>query len=67
MNVCMERQVLRRSSVRNKVDFCQMPETLEQLDLLLLTVPTARKVHPDGIGFQGLRYIDTTLAAWGSP
>ena len=27
----------------------RMPETLEQLDLLLLTVPTARKVHPDGI------------------
>ena len=30
-----------------------MPEALEQLDLLLLTVPTARKVHPDGIRFQG--------------
>ena len=42
----------------------RMPETLEQLDLLLLTVPTARKVHPDGIRFQGLRYIDTTLAAY---
>src|SRR5438552_13023938 len=41
-----------------------MPEALEQLDLLLLTVPTARKVHPDGIRFQGLRYIDTTLAAY---
>jgi putative transposase len=32
----------------------RMPEALEQLDLLLLTVPTARKVHPDGIRFQGL-------------
>jgi putative transposase len=42
----------------------RMPETLEQLDLLLLTVPTARKVHSDGIRFQGLRYIDTTLAAY---
>jgi putative transposase len=42
----------------------RMPETLEQLDLLLLTVPTARKVHPDGIRFQGLRYIDATLAAY---
>jgi putative transposase len=39
----------------------RMPETL---DLLLLTVPTARKVHPDGTRFQGLRYIDTTLAAY---
>jgi putative transposase len=42
----------------------RMPEALQQLDLLLLTVPTARKVHPDGIRFQGLRYIDTTLAAY---
>ena len=42
----------------------RMPEAVEQLDLLLLTVPTARKVHPDGIRFQGLRYIDTTLAAY---
>jgi putative transposase len=42
----------------------RMPETLEQLDLLLLTVPTARKVHPDGIRFQGLRYVDTILAAY---
>jgi putative transposase len=41
-----------------------MPETLEQLDLLLLTVPTTRKAHPDGIRFQGLRYMDTTLAAY---
>ena len=40
----------------------KMPETLEQLDLLLLTVPTARKVHPDGIRFQGLRYIDWVCA-----
>lgn len=42
----------------------QLPETLEQLDLLLLTVAKARRVHPDGIRFQGLRYIDLTLAAY---
>jgi putative transposase len=30
----------------------------------LLTVTKARKVHPDGIHFQGLRYVDTTLAAY---
>lgn len=42
----------------------RMPESLELLDLLLLTVPKARKVHPDGIRFQGLRYVDTTLAAY---
>jgi putative transposase len=42
----------------------QMPQSLEQLDLLLLTVPKTRKVHPDGIKFMGLRYIDPTLAAY---
>ena len=42
----------------------RMPASLEQLDLLLLTVPRARKVRPDGIRFQGFRYIDTTLAAF---
>ena len=42
----------------------RMPDSLEQLDLLLLTVPKARIVRPDGIHFQGLRYVDTTLAAY---
>jgi len=42
----------------------QMPASLEQLDLLLLTVATARKVHPDGIRFQGMRYLDPVLAAY---
>ena len=42
----------------------RMPESLEQLDLLLLTVAKERKVHPDGIYFQGLRYLDPTLAAF---
>jgi putative transposase len=42
----------------------RMPDSLEQLDLLLLSVPRARKVHPDGIRFQGYRYLDTTLAAF---
>ncbi|CAK6473781.1 Mu transposase C-terminal domain-containing protein [Peribacillus castrilensis] len=41
-----------------------MPENLESLDLLLLHVAKARKVHSDGIHFQGLRYIDVTLAAY---
>jgi putative transposase len=41
-----------------------MPESLEQLDLLLLTVPKMRRVHPDGIRFLGFRYIDPTLAAY---
>nr|WP_142383324.1 DDE-type integrase/transposase/recombinase [Mycobacterium intracellulare] len=36
----------------------QMPDSLEQLDLLLLTVAPPRKIHPDGVHFQGLRYLD---------
>lgn len=42
----------------------QMPESLEELDLLLLTVAKTRKVRQDGIHFQGLRYLDLTLAAY---
>lgn len=42
----------------------QLPEALEHLDLLLLTVAKARRVHQDGIHFHGYRYIDLTLAAY---
>jgi len=42
----------------------RLPESLEQLDLLLLTVAKPRVVHPDGIHFEGLRYLDPTLAAY---
>lgn len=42
----------------------QMPESLEQLDLLLLTVPKSRKIHRDGIRFKGFRYMSPTLAAF---
>jgi putative transposase len=42
----------------------RMPDSLEQLDLLLLTVAVGRKIHRDGIRFQGLRYLDLTLAAY---
>jgi putative transposase len=42
----------------------RMPESLERLDLLLLTVPKARRVRNDGIHFMGLRYVDATLAAF---
>ena len=42
----------------------RLPESAEQLDLLLLTVAKPRKVHPDGIHFQGLRYLDPVLAAY---
>jgi putative transposase len=42
----------------------RMPDTLEALDLLLLTVATPRKVHRDGIRCHGLRYVSLTLAAY---
>ena len=41
-----------------------MPDSLEQLDLLLVQVARARRVRPDVIHFQSLRYISTTLAAY---
>jgi putative transposase len=42
----------------------RLPASAEHLDLLLLTVAKARRVHQDGIHFQGLRYLDLTLAAY---
>lgn len=34
------------------------------MDFLLLNVAKARKVHSDGIHFQGLQYMDPNLAAY---
>lgn len=42
----------------------RMPETLAELDSLLIMVAKARTVHRDGIRFEGLRYFDPTLAAY---
>jgi putative transposase len=42
----------------------RMPESLEALDLLLVMVAKSRMVRRDGVHFQGLRYIDSTLAAY---
>lgn len=41
-----------------------MPDSLEQLDLLLIRVAKTRQVRVDGIYFQNLRYISTTFAAY---
>jgi len=41
-----------------------MPSSLEQLDLLLLEIPKSRKIHSDGIHFQGFRYSNPNLAAY---
>ncbi|OXJ06543.1 Mu transposase C-terminal domain-containing protein [Burkholderia sp. AU6039] len=42
----------------------RMPDSLEALDELLVMVAKPRVVHRDGIHFQGLRYLDPTLAAF---
>lgn len=42
----------------------RLAESLEQLDLLLLTVVKPRKVRRDGIHFKTFRYMDITLAAF---
>ena len=42
----------------------RMAESLEQLDLLLMTVAKSRRVQRDGIRFQGMRYLDPVLAAY---
>lgn len=41
-----------------------MPESLEQLDLLLIEEVRSRRIRRDGIHFQGFRYLSLTLAAY---
>jgi len=42
----------------------RLPESLEHLDVLLLTVAKTRRVQQDGIRFAGQRYMDLNLAAF---
>ena len=42
----------------------RMPDSLEQLDLLLIQVARTRQVRVDGIHFQNLRYVSTTRVAY---
>lgn len=42
----------------------RLPDSLEQLDLLLLTVAKTRKVQRDGIHFSNMRYASTALDAF---
>jgi putative transposase len=42
----------------------RMPDTSEQLDLLLLTVAKTRRVRRDGIRFSGFRYFDVNLSGY---
>ncbi|MGR5863570.1 Mu transposase C-terminal domain-containing protein [Bacillus cereus] len=41
-----------------------MPESLQSLDLLLLSSTKSRKIHSDGIHFIGLKYMHTNLSAF---
>ena len=42
----------------------RMPESLEQLDLLLMEETRSRRVRQDGVHFHKLRYVSLTLAAY---
>ena len=42
----------------------RLPDSLEELDLLLVMHAKPRVVRRDGIHFEGLRYISPTLASW---
>ena len=42
----------------------RLPDSLETLDLLLISVAKSRLIRRDGIHFQGLRYMEPTLAAY---
>lgn len=42
----------------------RMPDSMEQLDLLLVEEVRARKVRQDGVHFHKLRYVSLTLAAY---
>lgn len=59
-----ETKIAPLSRWKNKGFIPQMPDSLEALDLLLLTVRKTRRIHRDGIKFQGLRYIDPLLASY---
>ena len=61
---CSETKSLPAERWESKGFLPRMPESLEQLDLLLIQVAKARQVRVDGIHFQSLRYISTTLAAY---
>ena len=41
-----------------------MPDSLEELDSLLVMVARSRRVQRDGIRFEGLRFTSPTLAAY---
>ncbi len=49
---------------RGKGFLPRLPESLEELDLLLVMHAAPRRVRRDGVHFQGLRYIAPTLAAF---
>lgn len=49
---------------RNSGFLPNMPQSLEQLDLLLATVPRTRRVRQEGIRLHNLWYVDMNLSAY---
>ncbi len=49
---------------KNNAFLPRLPESTEQLDLLLLTVSKSRRVRTDGIHFQNYRYMSHLLSAY---
>ena len=49
---------------RNSGFLPHMPDSLEQLDLLLVTVPRTRLVRQEGIRLHNLWYVDLNLSAY---
>lgn len=64
LNIHSETKQIPQERWQNGDFIPRLPDSLEQLDLLLLTVSKPRKVHPDGIHFQNLKYMDTILASY---
>src|SRR3954453_16209852 len=53
-----------RSAWRGRGFLPRLPDSLEDLDLLLILHAESRRVRRDGVRFQGLRYVASTLAGF---
>ena len=60
----MARSALRPSTLGGDGWLPRMPDSLETLDMLLVMVAKPRVVHRDGVHFEGLQFLDPTLAAY---
>ena len=60
----VEQICLHKKDGQNTDSLPRLPESLEQLDLLLITVAKTRRVQQDGIRFQNFRYTDLNLSGF---